>query len=217
VELIRLKKNMEDIFNQFLPNVFNAQSVGQISDVDRQSILKCGAAALGSFAGFQVLKSVVRPTKDPNAVLIDPSESLHNDTLIRRNLLKLQLYRDLNPVAFGLIVKNIDCLLFLEKVLDSKEARATHNDKYIAFWHYGIAVRQMNIFQLVVLEMLGNEHGKCVNLLVEDIYSRLQKHLSRVFDMCSDFKLENILKAAPREVEQALAKEKRMHREQSVY
>ncbi len=186
---------------------------------DISSIVKCGAGGFAALATYQLLKNSVKRNIDPSSTLIDPCESMNADPKIRDNLIKLQSYRKIETTLFGHAIQNIDKLLFLEKVLKSGETRGTQNDKCIAFAYYRLALNRLNMFQMLILEMLGNEHGKCANILVDEIYSQLQKHLLNVFHLCTDFNPDKILQTAEKEVETVMKRyeRKEKHRQQQYF
>jgi hypothetical protein len=186
---------------------------------DIPSMVKCGAGGFVALAGYQLLKNSVRRNIDASATLVDPCESMNSNPKIRDNLIKLQSYRKIEVTLFGHAVQNIDKLLFLEKVLKSGETRGTQNDKCVAFAYYRLALNRLNMFQMLVLEMLGNEHGKCANILVDEIYSQLQKHLLNIFHLCSDFNPDKILQTAEKEVENVMQRyeRKEKHKQQKYF
>lgn len=189
----------------------NAEKLANGMDkADVRTAFKCGTLGLTALAGLYAVKHVKR--SEVVEKLTDPSERLHFDPIVHQNLCKLQAYRELEPELFSKIVSGCDHLIFLEHGLISKTIVPTQNDRYVAFVHFYAAVNGMNVFQRLVLQDLGNEHGKCASVLSEQIYAQLIKHVMNVLHMCSDFNIDNLLLRAPREVDIAL---QRIHRKKS--
>ena len=171
---------------------------------DVTDFLKWGSIGFLGFGIYQLGMRVAKRNINPSCDLKDRADSLDCDPLIRECFINIQEYRDLNPWLFKTALQNVDHLLFLEHVLLTKKVFPTRNDKAISFSYFRMGIIRLNMFQLLVKEKLGNDHGVCVNIFVEKIYTQLQKHFLNILHLCSEFKPEFLISRAKKEVEQAM-------------
>ena len=78
------------------------------------------------------------------------------------------------------------------------------NDKTLAYTYFRICVMRLNKFQMLVKNQLGPKHGTLANITVELMYTQLKKHFMNIMHICSDFRPEQMIKSAKKEVQDAI-------------
>jgi hypothetical protein len=165
---------------------------------------ECAQVGMGVVAAGMALMQrshLFRSTVDPCTALLDEVEALNFDVTIRDAFLKIQAYRDINVPCFSMAIRNVDCLLFLERLLTSGTVTPLKKDKATAFAYFRVAVSRLNTFQHLVQHALENEHAMTVSIYIAQIYTNLQKHLLNVLHLCSVFKPAHMLKRAADDVQ----------------
>jgi hypothetical protein len=137
---------------------------------------------------------------DPGSVLLDPCSAVGADAGLLRSFVQLQHYRDLNPWLFKMSMQNIDHLLYLADALRRGTVKPLRNDKVLAFSYFRVGLKRLAAFQALVRDKLGVDHAAAVHLTTAEIYKRAQIHLLDIFQLCSEFRPDDLRERAGAEI-----------------
>lgn len=170
---------------------------------DLTNAARWGLAGGAVLACYQLGITLMRRNLYPKVTLKDAQEALHLDPIILDAFEKLQCYRDINVYLYASALHNTDRLLLLEEVLVKKEVLPSRDDKVIAFDYFRTAINRLKQLQVTVKKELGLDHGLAVLMIIDKIYSQLQKRLTNVLTVCYEFNPSNLIKQAERAIEEA--------------
>ena len=172
----------------------------QLNREDAAKVISLGGLGLAACALTRKLAPKKHPVTDLGTKKA-PVEAIHNDPTIAAAFGKLKHYRELEPDLFDSGLCNADRLLFLENALATKQVYPKPEDKTDAFVFFRASIIQLDEFQHLVRDQMGNGHGLAVNACYDTIYRQMQQHLLNVLRLCSQLNLSVLIEQAPLEIE----------------
>lgn len=184
---------------QFVERLLSMNSVNT-REKDVYTFLKYGAIGFVGMGVYKVGTKMIKRDLDPSVEFEIPVESVQRDRVLTKAFLDLQEYKGVNEWLFRCAILNCDHLMFLEQVLMQGDVTPVRNDKVIAFSHFKLASTRLKMLQISVHEKIGAHHAALVGVLIKKIYSQMQIHFTNILHMCKDFKPENLLKEARKDI-----------------
>ena len=170
---------------------------------DGADFIKWGAMGFVGLGLYNVATKVLHRNLNPCADLIDTTEAMNTDPIIRDAFVNLQEYRELNPYLFKAAVQYIDRLLFLESVLLAGNPPG-RQDKYLASTCLRMGINKLARFKFEIKNELGVMHMTAANIYIQQIYTQVQKHILNVFHLCSKFNPKVLVAKAKAEIKEVM-------------